>query len=572
MAGGFHSIHFNVADKQDEDLRAVGTRSFALRGAAPARETAERGSDFNNDEAAARFYLGKLLARDARPAMRSLTAPEQVQVVPDLRLQDAQLSPLTNTRMVRFEQTKASIPVFASRAVVEMDQNRELLGVEAQLAEVGNVSPIASLSPAQALGRIAGFAGVSAAQVQGGPPPELTFYRDEEADKWHLAYFCRHVPAAPAGFMQSARSHGIGRSPSQRHPVLNYLVDAHSGEILLHYSSSPTATVIPALCKGSDEDGHAQQFFGRQNGANFEMSDPLRRIITYDLGMGDVDSAPPPASPVSGLTGEFGPGNAAAVSAHANATRVYEFYRSVLMRDSIDGKGMEIVSYVNCTSPADELPPEWHNATWWKGRMWYGQITRPGGFQSFARYLDVIGHELTHGVTENTADLVYLKQSGALNESFSDIFGVLIKNWDFSPGRNGGDVSGWDWEIGSGLGGHGLPLRDFSNPTRTGDPDHMNKYLQTNDDQGGVHTNSNIHNKAAYNVLAARAAAGEFVFTPRDVAVLYYLCLTRLDKLATFSRTLQVLLNVAGTYFAGAAQRQQQLQAITQAYANAGIH
>src|ERR1700693_3245463 len=109
MAGGFQSIHFNVADKQDEDLPGQGTRSFALRGAAPRAETAERGSDFNNDEAAARFYLGKLLAGDVRPAMRSLTAPEQAQVVPDLRLQDAQLSPLTNTRMVRFEQTKTSI-------------------------------------------------------------------------------------------------------------------------------------------------------------------------------------------------------------------------------------------------------------------------------------------------------------------------------------------------------------------------------------------------------------------------------------------------------------------------------
>jgi len=105
MAGTFHNLRFNALDTPDRELRDVGTRPFALRGVGPARDAAEHGSDFSSDEAAARFYLGKLLGRDTRAAMRSLTAPERAEVVPDLRLQDAELSPLTNTRMVRFAQT-----------------------------------------------------------------------------------------------------------------------------------------------------------------------------------------------------------------------------------------------------------------------------------------------------------------------------------------------------------------------------------------------------------------------------------------------------------------------------------
>jgi Zn-dependent metalloprotease len=568
MAGEtFHRVYFNAVDQPAESDEP---RLAAVRGGGRGTEAA-RAREFTSDEVAARFYLGALLGRDARPAMRSLTAPERAYAVPDLRVQDAELSPLTNTRTVRFEQTKASIPVFGSRAVVEMDRNRELIGVEAHLAEVGNVSPNPSLTAAQAIERVAAFTGATVEQAQRGTTPELTFYRDEDADAWHLAYLCRNVPAAPAGFMQSARSHGIGRSPSARHPVLDYLVDAHNGAILLHYSASPTALPIPVLCHGTDEDGQAQQFFGRLNEARFEMSDPLRRISTFDFGLGDIDSAPHPTIPVAGSTGEFGAAQTAAVSAHANAVRVYEFYRSVLMRDSIDGKGMEIVSFVNCTAPAEEPEPEWHNASWWQGRMWYGQVKKGEGFQSFARYLDVIAHELTHGVTQSTADLIYLKESGALNESFSDIFGVLIKNWDFAPDRHGGSVADWCWEIGHGLGKEGLPLRDFSDPTRTGDPAHMNKYVVTTDDHGGVHTNSGIHNKAAHNLLTARWPDGGAVFTPRDVAVFYYLCLTRLEKVATFKRTLEVLLNVAGSYLAGDTRRAAKLATITQAYNDVGI-
>lgn len=122
MPATFHSIHFNVATGNDADVEAAGARPLALRGA-PSRTAAP--SSFNTDESAARFYLGNILRRDAHSIARGLAASNRPEVVPDLVLRDAQRSPLTNTSIVRFVQTKSSIPIFGSRAVVEMDNRRE---------------------------------------------------------------------------------------------------------------------------------------------------------------------------------------------------------------------------------------------------------------------------------------------------------------------------------------------------------------------------------------------------------------------------------------------------------------
>src|SRR5262249_7704916 len=123
---------------------------------------------------------------------------------------------------------------------------------------------------------------------------------------------------------------------------------------------------------------------------------------------GDIDRAPVPANAVSQPSNAWGSKNRAAVSAHVHATRVYDFYKSVLFRDGIDDKGMDLVSIVNCTYDQDESPPEWHNAVWHENKMWYGQdLAATGTLRSFARFLDVIAHELTHGVTEHTSNLVY---------------------------------------------------------------------------------------------------------------------------------------------------------------------
>ena len=208
--------------------------------------------------------------------------------------------------------------------------------------------------------------------------------------------------------------------------------------------------------------------------------------------------------------------------------------------------------------------------------MWYGQITRDGRLVSLSRYLDVIGHELTHGVIETTSNLVYATQSGALNESFADVAGVIINNWYTAPDRH--DVDTWDWEIGRGLRSDGRPLRDFADPSRTGHPAHMDDFRPLGpgerpdrfNDQGWVHFNSNIHNKAVHNLLTMKKN-GARVFSVEDVAVLTYLGMARLAPLATFADALQAVVDVAQTYFGGDPTKKEKIDAIREAYKLVGI-
>jgi bacillolysin len=566
MSDTFHSIHMNVADEADEQVREVGARPLSSR-AGPTR--ALEPSAFDDDEAAARYYLNNVFARDKRPGVRSLIAPHDPKVVPDLALRDTQRSPLTRTSIVRFVQTQASIPIFGSRAIVEIDRNRELLGIDAEVANVEGVSALTSLAAQDALQRIAAAADVPVEKLKDVPAPELMFFRDDNEKHWHLIYFFQRVPAAPKAYFEDLKSHGGRSSITRNHPSIDYLVDAHDGAILHYWSSTPTAVV---KCQGIDEEGESRTFLGELTAdGKFTLVDTLARIKTVDLNGGSIDDANPPTDAVCHTAANF-QNFGGAISAHFNASLVCDFLKSVLKRDGVDGKGMELISYINCTSPKDENPPEWHNAVWWNHRMWYGQSRdAKGALRSFAQHLDIIAHELAHGITEFTADLVYFRQSGALNESFSDIFGVIIRNWDRSKPDIGGDVATWNWEIGARLGDNGLPLRDMRDPTRTGDPDHMDKYVETSGDNGGVHTNSNIHNKAAYNFLTANDQNDAIVFTPQEVAILYYLTLSRLDKLANFKQTLSTLLNVAGTYYMGDLRRQERLAAISKAYASVGI-
>jgi bacillolysin len=568
VADGFTTLQFHIADESGPHgvAESRGTMRGVARATAP--ETAP------NQESAARMYLGVLLGGQDQPAsVRGLAAPDQPELVPDLRLRDTQT--LRDTSLVRFVQTKKSIPIFGSRAVVELDPSNELVSVDATLAEVKGVSHIPALGAAQALEQIAALCGAKVADLQDVDAPELQFFYDDETDKWHLVYVFQNVPAAPEGFIAGLKSHGVGHSPNQHFPELDYLVDTHDGKVLLYWSSAPTANGdVPTSSQGDDEDGERQKFFGRAlDGGGFELYDPMRGIKTYDFGGQDIDKGQLPATPitVNGPKSEF-LGMPAAVSAHYHAKCVDDFLRSVLVRNGIDNKGMELISCVNCISLQDGPGPEWPNAAWWRKRMWYGQAQENGGMRSYSRFLDVIAHELAHGITETTANLAYIRQSGALNESFSDIFGVIISNWDWTKtDTTGGDVSDWDWEIGKGLGGNNLPLRDFSDPTRTGDPDHMNKFVKTFADNGGVHTNSNIHNKAAYNVLTSKDGQGGWLFSPRDVAILYYYCLLRLGRLATFKQARASLSAVAKTYFMGTANPQEQLDAIDKAYDAVGI-
>jgi Zn-dependent metalloprotease len=178
----------------------------------------------------------------------------------------------------------------------------------------------------------------------------------------------------------------------------------------------------------------------------------------------------------------------------------YRFFWDVYQRDSIDGIGMPLVGEVHFAHDYD-------NAFWDGRRMIFGDGDGRL-FTGFTSAIDVVGHELTHGVTQFTLNLNYLGQPGALNESISDVFGSLVKQYTQNQTADQAD-----WLIGSGILGpalHGQALRSLKVPGTAyeGDsqPSHMSKYVRTTFDNGGVQINSGIPNRAFY--LCATALQG----------------------------------------------------------------
>ncbi|WCB94674.1 hypothetical protein DSM104299_03412 [Baekduia alba] len=174
--------------------------------------------------------------------------------------------------------------------------------------------------------------------------------------------------------------------------------------------------------------------------------------------------------------GQGATGNADVDNAYNNTGATYDYYNSAFGRDSYDGAGAELVSFVH-------YGVGYENAFWDGAEMVYGD-----GFAVD----DVTAHELTHAVTERTAGLEYQDQSGALNEAISDMAG-----WDVDPGDS---TMGEDLPIGA--------IRDMRNPAAYGQPATASQYVCTSSDEGGVHTNSGIPNKVYANLVDTIGRSG----------------------------------------------------------------
>ncbi len=183
--------------------------------------------------------------------------------------------------------------------------------------------------------------------------------------------------------------------------------------------------------------------------------------------------------------------DASAVSAHSNMNTAYDYYRNTFGRKAIDGNDRRLLSVIHVTSGGEPMD----NAFWNGELMAYGDgntLCKP-----LAGSMDVAGHEMTHGVIEHTANLIYQGESGALNESFADVFGIMMDREDFLLGE---DIM---------LAGNGPGIRDFENPDNprlfNPQPAHMNQFehLPNDVDNGGVHVNSGITNRACYLIIKA---------------------------------------------------------------------
>lgn len=241
----------------------------------------------------------------------------------------------------------------------------------------------------------------------------------------------------------------------------------------------------------------------------------------------------------------------------------YDFFTKIFERRSIDNKGMKLDSTVH-------YGENYNNAFWNGNQMVYGD----GDGEMFNRFtisLDVIGHELAHGITQYEAALEYYGQPGALNESFSDVLGSLVKQYVMKQ-----DADKADWLIGAGLFKKkvkGAALRSMKEPGSAYDdpvigkdpqPGHMKDYVKTTSDNGGVHINSGIPNRAFY--LTATEIGGK---AWEKAGMIWYVTLRdRLRENSTFQDAAKLTYSVAGSLYGKASPEQK---AVANGWAGVGL-
>ncbi len=250
--------------------------------------------------------------------------------------------------------------------------------------------------------------------------------------------------------------------------------------------------------------------------------------------------------------------DACANEAYDYSGDTFDFFFERFARNSLDDAGMTLISSVHVgeADGRDRFQPM-NNAFWDGAQMAYGDGDGEI-FQCFTRSLDVVAHELTHGVQSFTSNLVYRGQSGALNEHFSDVFGVLVRQW-----RRKESATQASWLVGTDV---LVPaktrrgIRDMEHPgTAYADdpalgsdpqPDHMERIYEGPADSGGVHINSGIPNRAF--VLFAKAVDGPAWETP---ATVWYDAMLQLTQRSRFADLAKLTAQIAGDRFDAATKK-----------------
>jgi bacillolysin len=391
---------------------------------------------------------------------------------------------------VRFNQSVNGVPVEGAEVVVHFNKDNEAVGVNGRVNQTlidDAVDTTASLAAEEAL-EIAKNSVNAPEEFTYEPTAELVVYPFE--GKNHTAY------KANVNFM--------GEAPGNWYVY----VDANTGEVIdmyngiMHADEIKTQKGVGLGIHGAHRELHISRVKAPNTGTQFGLADTshanLEGIYTYDTkNAWDFNESGLYVGNDASFKDDY---DRAAVDAHYNSEKVYEYYLNEHGRNSLDGEGMAIESYVH-------FGQDYNNAFWNGSFMTYGDGDGEF-FISLSAGLDVAAHEMTHGVISKTANLVYRNQSGALNESFADVFGALVDDSDWEMGE---DI------MAPAAKADGVTrLRSLSDPNSvvvsnaaraayaTDDrkvyPDHMDEFynMPTSVDGGGVHVNSSITNHAAY--------------------------------------------------------------------------
>jgi thermolysin len=411
-------------------------------------------------------------------------------------------------RHVRMQQVYKELPVFGSEIIVHIDADDNIKGTTGKLTPDLDLPDKAKITGEEALKTVLGDdKNNSKSKLHAEPTLMiLSQFVKEPHLVWHVTV------------------NGIDRDLAGEDTPAKweYFVDALKGKVVWKYNNEQTHTRTTGSGLGTYAGSVTINTLHDHDTAKYQLEDQWipssARVITHD-----ANGSYPPASVSEDDNNNWSAsGQGPDVDCHLYTRIVYDYYYAVHGRDSYDNAGADMHIYANCGT-------NWNNASW------NGSYVKIGNGDGVSNgplcALDVIAHEWTHAVTGYTADLVYNGESGALNESMSDVFSCLIAgNWIYGEEP---------WLLASAPG-----ARNLEDPTNGGlydptdpitsvlaghQPDHMtDKYTGTLD-YGGVHINSGIMNKAAYLIATGGTHRGIRICEGlgNDVlGLLYYQALT----------------------------------------------
>jgi bacillolysin len=488
------------------------------------------------------------------------------------RVRDDSLMP--GRSIERDDQYHRGVRVFGADISRQMDSQGVVLSMFGNLYMGIDIPVNPNLDADAVRARVADLAGVE----QGvDNEPELVVLPRDDGARFALAWRMRAVTGS-ADFIQ-------------------YFLDASSGDVLMQYSDRQTqSSVGRAIGVLGDNKKISVTAGSAANAAGFSMVDRLRPpVIETDDMKGD------PIRTLNYLNGrlQLGPTDIAADDdntwtdgavddAHVYAGYTYDYYFKRFNRRGLDNANIRIRSLANPVPRTqagfvqffNQIPDFFVNAFYaGNGIMVYGVGLPPGftlGGQSWNHLsggLDVVGHELTHGVTEFTSNLIYQNESGALNEAFSDIMGASIEFF-FQPAGNG-DLRA-DYLCAEDVVRPG-GIRSMENPQAYGDPDHYSRRFLGTADNGGVHINSGIANQAFYlaiesgtNRTSGLAVQGVGAANREQMEKVFFRAFTQmLPTNATFALARQATIQAARDLYGAGSNAER---AVTQAWTAVGVN
>ena len=489
----------------------------------------------------------------------------------ELRVRQVREDSLLPGRAVeRADQYHRGVRVFGADVSRQVDSQGVVLSMFGNLYSGIDVGVDPELDADGARERIADLAGTAQAP---GNEPELVVLPRQDGARFALAWRMRVVTSSA--------------------DIIQYFIDASSGDLLMQYSDRQTQS---AVGRALGVLGDNKKISVSGSGGSFTMVDRLRPpVIETDDMKGD------PIRTINYLNGrlQLGPGDIAADAdnnwtdgavddAHIYSGYTYDYYFKRFNRRGLDNANIRIRSLANPVPRTaasvqqffNQFPDFFVNAFYaGNGVMVYGVGLPPGftlGGQSWNHLsggLDVVGHELTHGVTEFTSNLIYQNESGALNEAFSDIMGASIEFF-FQPSGSG-DLRA-DYLCAEDVvkvGG----LRSMENPQAYGDPDHYSRRFLGTADNGGVHINSGIANQAFYlaiesgtNRTSGLAVQGVGAANREQMEKVFYRAFTQmLPANATFALARQATIQAARDLYGAGSNAER---AVTQAWSAVGVN